>query len=524
MTEQTRAVNHLNGRPLPEPATLAGYAALVDRYDLRVPLPPRMAAVAVRHHPESTDDWQLLPPRRAPKDTLRGQLEFALKWEGVDLSVLSALFESDLDAELATLVRAKPSGIYSRRLWFLFEWLTGRTLDVPTAGTIRAIPAIDPTQQFALQQGELSRRHRVINNMPGTPAFCPLVRRTATLNAFAKRGFDRLAREVVGRTHPDVLSRAAAFLLLNDSKSSFWIEGERPSAARATRWGQIIGEAGTRPLNVDEFERLQRIVIGDARFVRLGLRTEGGFVGEHDRETREPIPEHISARPEDLHDLLGGLTAYSERSARGNLDPVAAAAAIAFGFVYVHPFEDGNGRVHRWLIHHVLATASYNPRGLVFPVSAAILRGIDDYRTTLQSYSRPLLPLIEWRPTRSGNVEVLNDTGHYYRYFDATAHAEFLYRCVAQTVEHDLPDEVRFLEAFDQFRRRVHEIVDMPDRTADLLLRFLRQGGGRLSKRARDREFATLTDAETTELERAYAEHLADLDRLPATEAPSIQA
>jgi hypothetical protein len=34
--------------------------------------------------------------------------------------------------------------------------------------------------------------------------------------------------------------------------------------------------------------------------VTLGLRTEGGFVGTHDRDTQAPVPEHISARPHDL--------------------------------------------------------------------------------------------------------------------------------------------------------------------------------------------------------------------------------
>jgi len=38
-------------------------------------------------------------------------------------------------------------------------------------------------------------------------------------------------------------TRAAAFLLLNDSKSSFAIEGERPSGARAARWAEAIGQA-----------------------------------------------------------------------------------------------------------------------------------------------------------------------------------------------------------------------------------------------------------------------------------------
>ena len=176
------------------------------------------------------------------------------------------------------------------------------------------------------------------------------------------------------------------------------------------------------------------------------------------------------------------------------VDPVVVAAAAAFGFVYVHPFSDGNGRLHRWLIHHVLAAAGYNPPGVIFPVSAAILRNIDGYRGVLESYSRPLLEHIDWRAAPNGNIEVLNDTADYYRYFDATAHAEFLYRCVEQTIEHDLPEEVAYLQAYDRFARGIQEIADMPAEKIELLHRFLRQENGRLSKRARENEFAALTD------------------------------
>ena len=116
-----------------------------------------------------------------------------------------------------------------------------------------------------------------------------------------------------------------------------------------------------------------------------------------------------------------------------------AAAVLAFGFVFVHPFEDGNGRIHRYLIHHVLAARGFNPPGVVFPVSATILDRIDEYRKVLESYSQRLLPLIKWKPTKDGNVEVLNDTADFYRYFDATPQAEFLYSCVRKTVEEDLP-------------------------------------------------------------------------------------
>jgi Fic family protein len=254
-------------------------------------------------------------------------------------------------------------------------------------------------------------------------------------------------------------------------------------------------------------ERLQRIVIGDARFVHLGLREHGGFVGDHDRRTGEPIPEHISARPEDLVNLIDGLVAFKRLALGGGLDPVITAAAVAFGFIYVHPLEDGNGRLHRWLIHHVLARGGFNPPGVVFPISAVILRRIDEYRRVLQLYSKPLLNLIDWEPTLDGNIKVQNDTADYYRYFDATRHAEFLYDCIAETVEHDLPAEVKYLEAYDSFVGSIEKLVDMPKNKSDLLWRFLQQNDGKLSARARSKEFAQLTDEEVAHIERIFSDN-----------------
>jgi len=453
----------------------------------------------------------MLTPRHAPGSSLGAQIEFAFKWEGLDLAVLAALFKVVDDSEIAKAVRSSPTGTYARRLWYLHEWLTGRQLDVPNPGKVRAVPIVDQKIQFALGQGTPSRRHKVIDNLTGTREFCPMVRRTPALERYIAKGLDKIAREVIGRTHRDILARAAAFLLLSDSKSSFSIEGERPSPQRALRWGQIIGQAGSRKLSIEEFERLQRIVIGDARFVRLGLRTEGGFVGAHDRTSGEPIPDHISARAEDLRSLLDGVVQYGDRAIEGKMEAVVSAAAAGFGFVYIHPFSDGNGRLHRWVIHHVLAAAGYNPPELVFPVSAPILRHIDSYRKVLESYSRPLLEFIEWRALPDGNIEVLNDTADYYRYFDATAHTEFLYRCVEETVENDLPEEVAYLQQYDRFADSVGRIVDMPADKIDLLHRFLQQEGGRLSKRAREKEFAALTDAEVAEIEAKFRGTNADL-------------
>lgn len=501
-----QAVTDFRGQLLPERGEPVGYAALIERYDLVVPPPARMAAIAERHHPVSTGGWLMLTPRHRPEPTLGAHLVFAFRYEGIDLQILTALFRAVAPDEVEAIVRATPTGAFARRLWFLYEWLTDRQLDLPDPGKVRLVPVLDPHQQYALAQGDPSPRHKVSNNLPGTPAFCPLVRRTSDLAAFSDKALGQRAREAMGRVRPDLVARAAAFILLNDSKSSFAIEGERPTGQRAARWGQAIAQAGIRPLSLGEFDRLQRIVIGDDRFVRLGLRDEGGFIGVHDRDSNMPIPDHVSARHEDLESLMHGLIAFADRTVRGGMDPVVAAACLAFGFVYIHPYVDGNGRLHRWLIHHALAAAAYSPPGLVFPVSAAILRNIDRYRAVLESWSAPLLPFIEWRPTASGNVEVLNDTAAFYRYFDATAHAAFLYDCVEQTVEHDLPQEVRFLQAFDSFSEGIQQIVDMPTAQVELLHKFLEQNDGRLSQRARTKEFAALDDSEIDRIEALYAE------------------
>ncbi len=507
MSHSEGAVKDLRGRVLPEEGWLAGYSAIIERYDLPLPLPPAVAFVSTGHHPKSTREWLGVSVRRRPSDDLGAHLEFALKREGVDLSVLTALFRSIDPGEVTEVVRKTPTGKYARRIWFLYEWLTGHTLNLPDAPKVKAEPVVDPELQVASEEGDISSRHRVVDNLPGPPEFCPMVRWTPELRAHVGRRWDERAREVLGRVHPDIISRAAAFLLLSDSRSSFQIEGERPGLNRVERWGRAIGEAGDVDLSVDELVRLQRVVLGESRFVNPGLRREGGFVGEHDRVTRAPLPEHISARPEDLHDLVTGLIEFERRSLERGIDPVITATLVAFGFVYIHPFEDGNGRIHRWLIHHVLARAGYNPDGLIFPVSASILRNVSEYEKVLRSYSAPLLEYIEWEATERGNVRVRNETDRFYRYFDATAHAEFLYDQVAETVERDLPREVAYLEGFDRFAEEVQRLLgDMPHSTVDLLHRFLAQGQGRLSKRAREKEFAMLTPEETEAVEDLWME------------------
>ncbi len=502
----SHVLNVFHGEHLPEEgALLAGYTALMETYHLNVPLPELLSAISKKHKKYQKNGWMMFTPRHAPHDSLFGHLTFALKYEGVNLAILKALFDKIDAKEIINIVNMEPTGSYSRRIWFLYEWLQGIQLKLPAATKGNLVDALDSGLQYP-GPSRLSKRHRVNNNLPGVPAFCPTIRKTAQLDKFIEMNLNEKAETALGTVHPDVLIRAAAFMLLKDSKASFAIEGETPPQTRAERWGQAIGQAGTNALSHDEFLRLQQIIISDFRFTHLGYRNEGGFIGEHERSTGQPMPDHISSRWQDLFILMDGLIETNELLKNSNMNAVLAAAIIAFGFVFIHPYEDGNGRVHRYLIHHVLAEKKFTPTNIVFPVSAVILHRIIDYRKILESYSRPRLPFIKWRPAEKGNVEVLNDTINLYRYFDATRQAEFLYECIEETIEVTLPEEVDYLKKYDEMKVFVKNYIDMPDRMTDLLIRFMHQENGVLSNRAKRKEFSALKEDEIKTLERKYAE------------------
>jgi hypothetical protein len=501
---QLIAVFH--GKTAPEQGYLVGYGAILNYYDLRTPLPEVLALVSQKHKRYQAEDWMVFTPRYMPGDSLSEHLTFALKYEGIDLGLLKKLFEKLEKNEITTIIASEPTGQYSRKIWFLYEWLMDTKLDLPDLSSGNYIDLVDETIQYASTAApEVSKRQRVRNNLPGSKDFCPMIRKTALLDEYMKLDLPQRIKNMIGKIHPDVMARTAAFLLLKDSKASYAIEGERPPQNRAQRWGRAIGQAGERMINKEELVRLQQIVIDNPRFTKMGWRQQEGFIGEHDRRTGTPIPDHISARWKDLDVLIDGMIAADQKLEKDTgFDAVLAAAMVAFGFVFIHPFVDGNGRIHRYLIHHVLLRKEYVSRGIIFPVSAIILQRLDEYRRVLENFSAARLDLIEWKPDDNNNVEILNETIDLYRYFDATKQAEFLYSCVRQTIEETIPEEVDYLGKYDLIKNYLDDHFEMPDKIVALLVRFLEQGKGRLSERARTKEFAALTDEEVKRIEQKF--------------------
>ena len=273
------------------------------------------------------------------------------------------------------------------------------------------------------------------------------------------------------------------------------MEREKPSSSRAQRFADLLRDAQTgKRLSEDRLVELQNAVV-DPRFREFSYRTKQNWVGQ-DLGYRNKI-DFVAPRPEDVPSVMQGLVALSD-AARGNpesIDPVALSATLAFGFVFIHPFMDGNGRIHRYLIHEALSMTGFTPRGMVLPVSAVILANPDDYVNVLERFSKPMLARTSYNPEHPAAVATGNDA-LYFRYFDATDQVAFLYRALERTIDHDLEAEIDFLIAFDQAREDLNKLADWPDKSLDLFVRLVQQNDYALSEAKHRSHFAWMSDAE----------------------------
>jgi hypothetical protein len=487
-----------------------GYDRLIQTYQLPARSLVRRALIDSSVNGRQTTnmgDFELMQfeSKYRPSHTLVGDLQFALRYEGINLEVLALLFAAAGRAELETWLAAQPESRFARRAGYLYEWLTGNELTAAAPPKAAYVPTLDEKLQFGLAEGKRNAKFRVIDNLPGNRQFCPLVRKTEFLQAIARKDLKRRTQETLAKYDRDLLQRAAAFLYLKETHSSFEVEREKPSPDRARRFADLLREAesGT-PLSESRLAELQNAVV-DARFHEFSYRHQQNWIGQ-DLGYRKKV-DFVPARPENVSELMDGLVEFSEtlRAKPESMDPVVAAASLAFGFVFIHPFMDGNGRLHRYLIHEVLSSSAFTPKGIVLPVSAVILANLDRYIHALERFSKPLRA----RTTYNPDVPQAPATGNdalYFRYFDLTEQASFLYWALERTVEHDLEQEIAFLLGFDAARARLSGLLDWPAHSLELFIRLVHQNGGTLSKTKRQSHFAWMTDDEAKRCEDVVVE------------------
>jgi hypothetical protein len=448
-------------------------------------------------------------------------LEFALNREGLHLQLLRALLPRLPRVEVEAFVRATPTGANARRIAYLYESFSGERLNLPDLTLGNYVPLADPDLYFT---GPIRRvqRWRIQQNLLHTLEFSPMLRRVPELAPERDAALHARCAELVAQVPPEIFQRALRYLYARETRTSYAIERETPTQQRAERFMALLHRAGAGEFLTQEgLVNLQHAIV-DSRFAADGWRTSQNYVGQSLAPGIEEV-HLVPPRPDDIDSLMSAWQEVARSLCMtDHVPPVTAAAWVAWAFVYLHPFEDGNGRIHRFLIHHVLAARRFGPTGVLLPLSAVLLNRPADYEASLESFSVPLKARSDYELDDDLRMAVKNDTLEHFRYMDLTPVAVALHGFLAETIEREVPSELRFLRAYDAARAAMREVVDLPEPTANLFVRLCFHNQGRLSKNKRGHKaFEKLTEEEINRLETAVAAAYAGTNALPPSSGTS---
>lgn len=494
--------------------TPIGYQALVRRYHLRVLPHYRESYVASEGRGSVRQDINSeihVYPKgyeiKQPNNPFE-QMEFAIKYEGIHLEILAAVFQELEVIELEHAIQAHPTSKYARIVWFLYEFLTEKTLNIPDAKKTPYIDLLDSKRYFTLNKKIRSPRHRVNNNLLGNRNFCPMIRRTLRLNQAIEQKYDEQARKITAKYDPHLITRASHYFYTKETLSSYEIERERPSQERVFKFVNLLRKIGTIGLLTKaRLIEIQNMIV-DPRFSDVDYRVTQNYVGDNLNAYIQHI-HYISPKPENVQVLMDGWLACLEQCMNDGLHPVLIATAISFGFIFIRPFEDGNGRIHRFLIHYVLSKMGFSPDGIIFPISAIMLNNMREYDGILESFSIPLMRVItDYHLSNEGVLTVKQPTHIHYKYIDYTQMAEYLFSCIDTTLHEYFEKEILFLLHYDQTKRDIQSFIDMPDKLIDLFIQFIIQNNGVLNTQKQKKYLHMLKDDEIAHLIGIVKKHM----------------
>ncbi len=496
-----------------------GYSALIDRFNLQVP-PLRQTFLMGTRSTETraqaadgTERIELARGRASADQSTIEQLTFALKKEQLNLAVLGALFEhQEALVDIQEWLKSRPTSIYARQAGYLAQWLSETNFDYRAPSGAPRVRILN-NEHYLVGPEISSPQFGIVNNMLGSREFSPLIRRTPQLRALLDEDLSLKVAHAVQAIEPEVLHRAVDYLYLSETRSTYGIEDEVPDNNRAAKFRNLLETAGAPGgLTEEQLCEWQKLIVNPVS-AETTYRREQNWLSRAGRLRN--IADFIPPPPSLVEPMMRGVARVASYGTEGVLDPVIASACAAFGLVFVHPFFDGNGRLHRFLLHHVLRQAGFTPKGVVLPISSRMLKQLDRYATLLKAYSKPRTSLLNYKlDSDSGTIFVTSPQPLWlYAYFDATELCEFVLECCKLCVEEDLAAEVQYLRAHDQTVKEVEVWLDMRQSKLNTLIDIIVQGHGALSRRKRD-FVAELTEAEITRIEEAVGRNFAEyIDR-----------
>ncbi len=495
-----------------------GYGYLLDALKLAA-LPLRCPA-QVRPVTRLTRIGNILsvPQAMAPAEGDHlGHVLFAIKHEGINLCMLAqALPKIPVELFEAALASA-PNGIYLRKACFLREAFSAERIGQPKPVAGKFIPLFDP-ERYVTGPAQRNSRWRVEFNGIGSLAYCATVERTAEIEELLGHDVLGRARAFIQALPPVMMDRAINWAYLHETRDSFAIEREAASEEKARRFIHLLRQAHDRqPLSEDYLVGLQNAAVSNPLDLAVAFRHEQNYLSNGSRGAAGVT--YVPPPPELCRELMDELLAFANGAAAG-IDPLVAAGVISFGFVLLHPFMDGNGRLSRFLVHHSLCRAGALENGLLLPVSVAMKREEKRYLEALQDFSRAAREFweVRWLDAESLTFEFV---GHpaLYRYWDATMGVAFTLEMARRALEVELHEETRFLARYDAVYKAVDERYDVRGSDLANLVMMCLSNNGVVSQNRRRQFQYTVPEAVFDCIELLAREQLAAQDDESASSA-----
>ncbi|WP_332765847.1 Fic family protein [Pseudomonas koreensis] len=461
-----------------------GYAHLRDSLKLRAFTPKRIAMVKPVTRITLIGECLAVPGAVAPmQGSTLEHILFALKHEGINLCILAQALEYVDAKELLRELGRSPNGVFIRKACFLWESFTGKELkySVPVRGSVVAL--FDP-KRYVTGPAIRNSRWRVDFNGLGSLRYCATVERTAKLQELLDLDIIGRARNFMATLPPEMMDRAISWAYLHETRDSFAIEKEEPSEEKSQRFVRLLRQAHERTeLSEDYLVELQNSTVSNPFDKAVLFRHEQNHL--HNGLRGAAGVSYVPPAAQLCRELMDDLMAFANHSAK-QVDPLIAASVVAFGFVFLHPFMDGNGRLSRFLIHQILCQSGALQNGLLLPVSVAMKHEESSYLEALKEFSKPAREF--WNVTWLDSDQLTFDfIGHdaIYQFWDATQCAEFTLQMALRALEVELREETEFLEKYDFVIKAVNDRFDVRGSDLSKLVMMCLDNEGKVSKHRR---------------------------------------
>jgi hypothetical protein len=422
-----------------------GYQALIEKFHLSV-IPHFCASFASktasrkRVIKNDAQEIHLYPMSYLVKSAYE-QLVFAVKYEGINLGILRALFPCFSKKEFELFIEQNKGKGEVRKIWYLYELLTASLCNLPDMTKGSFVALLDPKKYYTTHPIK-AKRHLVLDNLLGTRDFCPMVLRTKKLQSFEKKKLEKIAKPLLRKNGYKMPVAPICQTTEQTQSKAKLLEMERANEKRHKRFISLLKEADRfHELTEKTIIDLHNKAVGPGAIEKTFRKHQNYLAYDDDYLAKKERICRISPKPEDVETLMKGLLECYKRMKKSAVHPVIIATSISFGFSIIHPFGDGNGRVQLFLLYFILLHSSFSAAAHLSVCTLIQFFYLPGFNAAIRNFDQALLSLVKFTLHKDETLTVHGQTLNLYRSIEFSKMAEFLFSYLEEKVREIQPIE-----------------------------------------------------------------------------------